>query len=309
MKARAAERGACSSLRERAARARGMGRSPMLRAPTLRSLAWVMTTVAFAGACNAISGLDTDYKVNETSGTLGPALDAGRDSPASNPIDSGTGAVDCPPASVFCETFENLSVGSSPFGWGRDERAGGVPEVVAGSGFESGHGLHAKVSRPDECPGSCAVAIWRDVSGGLSDGQTLTVSFRFRVKAADNEYAVIAAVQLNRKEYGLAVYRNPDCPTSNTCLDENDLNGAHQFNGATQYTASEWHRGRVVVARHGLTFGGQVYVDETQVDDRSNDALPSGSPNSVEVGVGAFFTGSNGVVETDLDNVIVTRSP
>ncbi len=280
------------------------------RSGALHSLARVMTTIAFASGCNAISGLDDDYKVNETSGTERPEAGAGADTGSTPGTDATVRAAACPQPNVFCEDFENVSSSAPPFGWSRHERAGGEPRIGT-EGFQSSHALNAAAGAAG-CPGvwpSCAVALWHAVAGGLPDGSTLRVKFRFRVKAADNAYAVIAAVQLNDREYGLAVYRHAECPSNGTCLDENDLNGAHEFDRAVAYPRNEWQDGQIEVTRHGVGFAGKVFVNGALVDERPDDALPAGAPTDVDVGVGAFFTGRSGLVETDIDDVYVTRSP
>lgn len=284
----------------------------MKTAPALRRLAGASSLIAFAVACNAISGLDVDYKVKETSGTEGPdtGADAAKtDAGSSGGFDAEPGR--CPTPNIFCEDFEAVSSSTSPYGWSRDEQLGGTPQIGA-DGYQSAHSLLA-ISGAAGCPGgtrpSCAVAIWKAVEGGFPDRATLTVTFRFRVVSAENEYAVIAAIQANGKEYGLAVYRNGECPANGACLDENDLNGSHTFEGAVAYAKNEWLQGRVEVTRSGSSFAGEVFVGDKQLDVRTTGALPEGLPDDVDVGVGAFFTGRSGVVEANVDDVVVTRTP
>ena len=280
----------------------------MLLSRTVGSFAGVVAAIASIAACNAISGLDADYEIDSTPTTIVP--DAQPADGSQNPDDAGptpdaeVGGF-CPSSNVFCEDFENTPA-TSPFGWTRHETIAGTPDVLTGDGFESPRALHATAAPVGS---SAKVVIWRTVEGGLPPGETLTVDFRFRVKSTSIDYVVVAAVQLNNREYGLAVYRNPACGGAGTCLDENDPMGGHAFVGSFQYAPGTWYRGRIVVTRSGESFSGKVFVDDNALDDRTADALPPGAPRSVEVGFGAFYTGASGVTETDIDNVVVTRTP
>lgn len=294
---------------------------------------WTATLAAGFVACNSISGLDQDFSLSQTT----PSPSEGGVGPDGQPVDpdgaGGDGSTTpdgpitnqpCPsprPAGMlFCDDFEGS--GASPlFGWDRRENKGGVPEVDGNVGNANTRGLRARASTGAACTGnSCAVVLWKNVGGQFPRQTTIKLTFQFRVTAATIDYAVMGAIQIAGAgggfEYGVAVYKNVACPGGNACLDENQPTGTHNFANAVPLTLNTWHQAEVVVTRNnGSNYEGRVILDGVTSLDTRAEAFSWSSgpiePNIVEVGTGAFFTGNNGtnVTETNIDNVVVTKTP
>jgi hypothetical protein len=300
--------------------------------------AFVLTACAVVPlACNSISGLDADYRLAEngvpTAGGDGRGVphdggggegaserdaqldgtveDVAPDAPDA-PIDSSK-PLECPsplPSNVlWCDDFE--AVKSAPlYGWSRSQNIGGNPSVEPGVGFGGTRGLHAMPTGPCTQFQSCAVVLWRTVQNGFASG-SLKLSLRFQVKSAGIDYAVIGAIQFNSREYGLAVYKNAVCPGGGVCLDENQPTGSHDFGGAIAITPGDrWYYAEITLTRSGSSFAGTVFVDGTKLNEVVAGAMPSTpEPTTIEIGVGAFFTGQNGQSNVFVDGVEVVRGP
>jgi hypothetical protein len=266
--------------------------------------------VLVAGGCNAISGLDADYEVGSSVPADGGLLDTGGGGSTFDVLTNEGGGTDpgpipCPAGSLFCDDFEDTTKATIPFGWNRSETNGGNPRLEAAAGFGSTRGLRAEVNGGGF---SGKVALWKVVDTTFAASRRMSLSFHFKVVKAEIDYTVIGAIQLNGSEYGLAVYRNPRCPNAPApCLDENQPSGQHAFTAAIPLAADIWQRADVSIVRTATTYEGRVTINGSTVLHDGVTTLEASNPRGpgVEIGVGAFFTGPNGVTETFIDDVVV----
>jgi hypothetical protein len=290
----------------------------------MRGALGVAAATALLVACNAISGLDDDYRVGPASvhvegGAPAPAPPPPPPPPASAPVADASAPLDasldatreagapdavasfaCPTGAPFCDDFEDAAKMAPSFGWTRSD---GLPNVLPSIGDNGTRGLSAKATAGGA---SAKVALWKTVRSGFDDGKRMTASFAVKIVSASIDYAVVAAIQLNALEYGLAVYSNASCPGGGLCLDENAPSGSHDFGGAAPVVLGKWYHVDVVVTRTGTAYGGKVVLDgATTLDDRATGALPAGAAVAVEVGAGVFYTGPAGTTETVVDDVVV----
>lgn len=305
----------------------------MTPANARRSLGGLALAAVLAGACNAISGLDGDFALagggtlpgeggaDSSSGSSGSSGNTDADPHDANNDGSadGGGALDCndpPPgpaagAMAFCDNFDDPSKTGNLWGWDRRQATSGSPTVEQDIGFVA-RGLRADITTTGTPPGDGWVTVlWKTLGGGLPDTQKITTRFRFKIAAEDIDYTVIGAIQLNGLEYGVALYKNPNCPGgTGKCIDDNDHAGGHgNFNGAVPLTLGQWYQADITVTRSGTAFGGKVVLAgvTAPLDDRASGALPQGSASNVEVGVGSFFSSNNGNANVVVDDVIVWR--
>lgn len=297
-----------------------------------RSMGGLALAAVVVAACNAISGLDGDFALagggtlpgeggaDSSSGSSGSSGSSDADMPDAKDdgATDGGGGLDCnapPPgpsagAMVFCDNFDDPSKTGNLWGWDRRQATSGSPAVEQG-GFVA-RGLRANVTTTGSPPPDGWVTVlWKSLGGGLPDTQKITTRFRFKIAAEDIDYTVIGAIQLNGLEYGVALYKNPNCPGgTGKCIDDNDHAGGHgNFDGAVPLTLGQWYQADITVTRSGTAFGGKVVLAgaATPLDDRASGALPSGSASTVEVGAGAFFSSNNGSADVVVDDVIVWR--
>jgi hypothetical protein len=238
----------------------------------IRALACVAVTTAFLAACSVISGLDRDYGLASTehsdaeggaadgrTGVDGEVVDG---SSESGRADSG-GPFDCanPPGTgtvLWCDDFESNKA------WTRSDSSGGAPVVEAGAGVDGSRGLRATVKGTGS---SVSSVLWQTLANDFPDGKTLTARFSFSVKLASIDYAVIGAVQFNRTEYGLAVFKSTNCPGSASCLDQNEPTSTpHSYTNAITYDPSRWYTAEIKLTREAGSFTGNVTVDGQAVD-------------------------------------------
>lgn len=298
-----------------------------------RSLAALVASVV--AACNAISGLDGEYDLavgkaspieggaesggSRLDGSVGsidssPPLDA-EVPDALGPPDGGGLNCASPPESpsgamlVFCDNFDDSAAEGPLWGWSRRQITSGVPTLEPGGWV--GRGLRADVATIGRAPHGegWVTALWKKLEPELKDGQRVTMQLRFMVTATTLDYTVIAAIQLNGSEYGVALYRDPTCLTSGVCIDENDHYGRRDPAHAVPLVWNEWYRADITVTRSGLTFGGKVVLagTTTPLDEQKIGVLPIGKPSMVEVGVGSFFSSSGGSANVVIDDVVVWR--
>jgi len=285
---------------------------------------------AAALACNSISGLDQDFSLAQSPTT--PTNEGGADGPPTSTDGTTTPPADgpivvlpdagCPkplPAStLFCDDFEEVASPPPLYGWTRRETKGGDPGVQTPFGLNDSRGLRSVAQ--GTCAGnSCTVVLWRNVANGFDRGSTLTLSLYFRVAAMGTDYAVIGAIQVAAAgsgfEYGIAAHKSVNCPGGGLCIDQNQPRDQPNFQSAVALSANTWHRAEIVITRDNADgYAGRVVLDgTTTLDQRPNAFAWTGAPiqpTSVEVGVGAFFSGQpNSPTETHVDNVVVTRTP
>ena len=291
-----------------------------------RTLGALAALTAALVACNAISGLDDDYQLDPgpaddasaEGGGDGAIPDGGADTSPPSDVDAPDAAdpdagLDCekpppgPPDAtvVHCDNFDDPTEVGPTYGWTRHQNTSGAPTLEDG-GYVA-RGLRANVTTGATAPPQGWVtSLWKRITNGVPDGKQLTMRFRFKATSAEIGYSVIGAVQLNSLEYGLALYRNGQCPNGVSCIDENDGHGGHpnaSFASSVPFMANHWYLVEINVRRAGTTFSGKVVVDGVTVHDGAN-VLPPGLAPQVEVGVGAFFSANNGSADIVVDDVI-----
>lgn len=281
----------------------------------------VAQAAALLLACNALSGLDEDYRLREArsegedSGSEPDAdggsrpWEAGAPSDArTDPLDSG-GPFRCPeptpPGVVFCDDFEDASRTAPAFGWTEGALStGGALTIEGGAGRGGSRALRATVVASGK---SASSNLWVKVPVSWRTDQKLTMSFSFRLEAAST-YAVLGAVEFGGREHGLAVYTSAgDCGGAPSCVDENDQQDrGHDPTGARPRDPSSWYRAVVTLTPSGGGFAGTVAVDGEALYSASVGAMPAGPvPKEVRIGAGAFYSGQSGSATVYVDDVLV----
>ncbi|HVJ90761.1 MAG TPA: hypothetical protein VM580_13235 [Labilithrix sp.] len=290
---------------------------------TRRALSSMVLAAALLASCNVISGLDADYTLatDGPRGEAGVVTHGGTDDADIPGIDGGGAHADanvpfrCPhplPSNLlFCDDFEgNVN-------WTRSELIPGSSMLAVDNGGHGGtKGLRAHANGAST---SRKVVRWKTVDTAFPPSSKITLSFRFKITAADLGYFVVGAIQVDKQsvysnlEYGLAAYSS--CPLSSPCLDQNNPTpeGSHSFAGAAAYEVGKWYRAEITVKRGAAG----AYTSELRVEGESlpstlvdeNHTYFSGSPTVVEVGVGVFYSGDDNGLEGEviIDDVIVTR--
>jgi hypothetical protein len=172
----------------------------------------------------------------------------------------------------------------------------------------TGRGLHAPLTAS---PTSDNTGLYQTVPVTFADGKTLILTYWFKVSASPSTYAATGIFEFNGREHGLAMYTatgGANCPAAvgQPCLDENDQqNRGHDASNAVSLSLNMWHRAEVRLERTGSAIGGKVSVDGVTVDTRANDAMPGPIPLSVDIAVGAFYSGETGFTEVFIDDVLL----
>lgn len=293
----------------------------MLHKRGVRSLGWLAPSIAVLAACNAISGLDADYRLAVGDALPAEDVDASIDASggdgarADASIDPGaadaSGPFRCPASSpagqLFCDDFEAEVL------WTRSDvvpatSSLSIEDAIGGGGSR---GLHARVAPSKQ---SRTVARWQTVASSFSVGASIELAFRFKVLTAELSYFVLAAIQVDKQpsfgsaEYGLAVYKS--CQGTSPCLDDNNPQGEgnHAFVGNVGYAVGRWYDAKVTVTRDASGYKGSITIDD-QTIDLNGEPYFSGEPSKVEIGVGAFYSSAESglTAEIVLDDVVVTQ--
>jgi hypothetical protein len=271
-------------------------------------------------ACNAISGLDQDYVLSDAGTTLPSGTSSGEPpfeggTSGSVPLpeagSDGATAIHCanpPKNTLFCWDFDDPSKSTTaPFGWSTGSFTGGGSLAVDNTGQGAGGlALHATVIGSST---SHSTVLWENITvpQPWTPSNSLVATFSFRVKQGGT-YAVIGAFQFGGHEDGISVYDSV-CSGAAPCVDENDPQGRpHDTAGSIALDTSHWYQGKITLTPTGAgSFAHTVLVDENVVDTRATGAIPGPTPSSVQLGVGAFYSGNNSATtETYVDDVVVT---
>jgi hypothetical protein len=286
-----------------------------------RAVGSVASAAMLLAACEAISGLDVEYRLE---GAEPSPDDGGNEASVPDVVstvaaDANAADVDarpswCPDAAVLCEDWDTRHAK-----WTRTQAVGGDSGVEDNVGIDGSKALHAQVV--NTVGNSRAAVQWATIGeqgDAFPDGRSYALTFSFRLPNDGIDYAVLGAIQVNNTqpsmntEYGVARYQN--CSSANTlpCIDENNPpdEGLHSFETHFGYDAgwkNEWHRALVKVQRSGTKYLGTVEVDGVVLDSNGPTYFgTSGVPTVVEVGVGLFFTGTlPGTGDAYIDDIAV----
>jgi hypothetical protein len=247
-------------------------------------------------ACNAITGLDIDYRVKSDAGDS--AVDPDRDSSRGETTDArfcvrmGKGA-------EFCEDFEQGDAGSFSAESIIDNAAGSFA-LVDGAGLGGSRGLDVTMTQLGG--GSTHAWLAAQLAGAPTDFSQHVLEFDFQ-EVGDTTFTYVAVGALtflaNQSQYGVVLLEHdfmgrgpprvpdpPKVPSNNS-----------------------WHHAKVELKRSGgdAPYVLTVQIEGTIVDSDASIVLPSN--NVSEVRIGAFSTTENpgANVHMRFDNVIVRR--
>lgn len=276
----------------------------------------VIALAAFLAACNALTGLDDEFRLATTAGAeagtpdpaeaAAPDVDArapGDDARAPDAGDAGTCAAFTAPG-TFCTDFEDTAVGPPAFGWDPSggERNGGDIAVEPGVGVGGSRGLRARATADGGA--SLKVSLWKTLPGPTNMRMDeLELRFAFRIASSTMDYAALATFAFpqtnNLLTFGLGWYGDH--------LDTSSPPGPKDpttFAGGV----GAWHAGRVTMTRDATsgTYTLQTAVDGAVVDTKPG--LSIGAPTSVQIRLGAYFTSvAPATLDVTFDDVVATR--
>ncbi|MFO0741392.1 MAG: hypothetical protein U0270_36185 [Labilithrix sp.] len=270
-----------------------------------------------SGATSSSSGSTTSS--SSSSSSSGSVVDSGKDTGADTGVDSGPPPPFCTGlTSIFCSDFESAT--AKPFGWSSTFETTGTLSLADPAGATRGKSaLDALLNADVNDNRSVALLKTLPTTALDDDAESLTLDLDFEVKEMSTDYLVIAMFQMNGTEYGLAAYHPRDprspCPgapsnaaANNFCLDETTPSGTPSFTNAVLYPINTWHHATIKVARTPSNYSGQVIYDGVaSLNSVSSGAFAkTNAPNSLEIGVGAFYSGFAASARVLVDNVRVT---
>jgi len=263
-------------------------------------------------ACSVLTGLDANYKLQESEGGSGRDSTAEAESETSllpdGARDAGADGRFCAnhladPGLVYCCDFEP----DTNCAWNVSETTGGTIADQDGVGRFGSRGLHATVMKPP-----ASLYLRRELGAAFDARSVHELSFAFAVKTKSSLYgATLGALGfgLPLKVVGVSVYAAP----GKDGIDISDPPG--RLTGSTEYVEpKEWRRATITMIRAD---GGPstTRIRVTKADQTAETEVESlsgydGGASLPELLVGAFFTSpeKDGAVETLIDDILFTQT-
>jgi hypothetical protein len=312
------------------------GTRPRLRAITRLA---AITSIAAAGACNAIVGFESAYHEVSGTDTDAAADGAGAASPdststivdGSTTTDDGSPADGSPdvssggdaspdgiapdadasvpecmkgkPYAVFCDDFDQPGT-SFPLGWAPPSTNNGTLDL-APDGGKTKNGLRAAVTQ------NGYAQLWKTIKGGFDSKNNIRLTCSIKIETADLlYYEVVAAIRFNGTNtsyYGVAKYINGGC-SQQTCVDQTNPQAQTSSDplplndSITLPDDSGWYTAMITVTKNPSD-ASSSYTGSVKWGRLAEQELdPDASPNALPTPLGDIEIGV-GVLYTHTDSL------